>query len=356
MKMTFRWFGVNDDSIKLEEIRQIPGITGVVGALYDVPVGDAWPMEKILELKRTVENAGLELEVIESVNIHEDIKLGLPSRDKYIENYKESIRNLGKVGVKVICYNFMPVFDWLRSELAWKLPDGSEVLYYDNNIIKDVDPIKLVEDMATNSNGFSLPGWEPYRLKELKDTFEKYKSVDEDKLFSNLKYFLENIIPVCEEVNVKMAIHPDDPPWSLFGLPRIVTNKENLERLVKLVDSPYNGLTLCSGSLGSNPENNIPELIRYFGKMGRIHFGHVRNIKFVSERTFHETSHLSSDGSFDMFEIMTAYHDIDFKGYIRPDHGRMIWGEKARPGYGLYDRALGIAYLNGIWESLNKMA
>jgi len=354
MKMTFRWFGVNDDSIKLEQIRQIPGITGVVGALYDVPVGDAWLMEKILELKRTVKNAGLELEVIESVNVHEDIKLGLPSRDKYIENYKESIRNLGKVGVKVICYNFMPLFDWLRSDLAWKLPDGSEVLYYDNNIINDVDPIKLVEDMETNSNGFCLPGWEPYRLKELKDTFEKYKNIDEDKLFSNLKYFLENIIPVCEEVDVKMAIHPDDPPWSLFGLPRIVTDKKNLEKLVKLVDSPYNGLTLCSGSLGSNPENNIPELIRHFGKMGRIHFGHVRNIKFVSERTFHETSHLSSDGSFDMFEIMKAYHDIEFKGYIRPDHGRMIWGEKARPGYGLYDRALGIAYINGIWESLNK--
>lgn len=355
MKMTFRWFGTNDDSIKLEQIRQIPGITGVVGALYDVPVGDAWPIEKILELKRTVENAGLELEVIESVNVHEDIKLGLPSRDKYIENYKESIRNLAKAGVKVICYNFMPVFDWLRSDLAWKLPDGSEVLYYDNSIIKDVDPIKLVEDMETNSRGFTLPGWEPYRLKELKDTFEKYKNVDEDKLFSNLKYFLENIIPVCEEVDVKMAIHPDDPPWPLFGLPRIVTNRKNIEKLVNLVDSPHNGLTLCSGSLGSNPENNIPELIRYFGKMGRIHFGHVRNIKFVAEKTFHETSHLSSDGSLDMFEIMKAYHDIDFKGYIRPDHGRMIWGEKSRPGYGLYDRALGIAYINGIWESLNKM-
>ncbi|HEY9062712.1 MAG TPA: mannonate dehydratase [Pseudobacteroides sp.] len=355
MKMTFRWFGESHDSIKLEHVRQIPGITGVVGALFDIPVGDVWPMENILQLKKTVEDAGLELEVIESVNIHEDIKLGLPTRDIFIDNYKHTIRNLGKAGVKVICYNFMPVFDWLRSELAFKLPDGSEVLYYDNNIIKDVDPIKLVEDMETNSNGFSLPGWEPYRLKELKETFDKYKHVDEDKLFSNLQYFLENIIPVCEEVDVKMAIHPDDPPWPLFGLPRIVTGKKNLERLVKLADSPYNGLTLCSGSLGANPENNIPELIRHFGSMGRIYFGHVRNIKFISERTFHETSHLSSDGSFDMFEIMKAYHDIGFEGYIRPDHGRMIWGEKARPGYGLYDRALGIAYLNGIWESLNKM-
>ena len=355
MKMTFRWFGEKDDSITLAQIRQIPGTLGIVGALYDVPVGDAWTLEKVLELKNTVEKAGLKLEVIESVNIHEDIKLGLPTRDKYIENYKESIRNLGKIGVKVICYNFMPVFDWLRTELAMKLEDGSEAMAYDNSIVQKLDPVKMVEDMATNSNGFVLPGWEPYRLKELKDTLEKYKHVDEEKLFENLKYFLENIIPVCEEVDVKMAIHPDDPPWSLFGLPRIVTNKENLDRLVKLVDSPYNGLTLCSGSLGSNPENNIPELIRHFGSMGRIHFGHVRNLKFVADKKFHESSHLSSDGSFDMFEIMKAYHDIGFEGYIRPDHGRMIWGEKARPGYGLYDRALGIAYLNGLWEAIDKM-
>ncbi|OPX45600.1 mannonate dehydratase [Ruminiclostridium hungatei] len=355
MKITFRWFGEKDDSIKLGQIKQIPAVTGVVGALYDVPVGEVWPMDKILALKDTVEKAGLELEVIESVNIHEDIKLGLPTRDKYIENYKQCIRNLGKAGVKVICYNFMPVFDWLRSELAYNLPDGSNALFYDHNAVKDIDPVKLVEDMATNSNGFILPGWEPDRLAILKDTLERYKSVDEEKLFDNLKYFLEQIIPVCEEADVKMAIHPDDPPWSLFGLPRIVTCKGNIDRLVKLVDSPYNGLTLCSGSLGANPENNIPDLVRHFGAMGRIHFGHVRNVKFIGERVFHEASHLSADGSLDLFEIMKAYHDIDFKGYIRPDHGRMIWGEKARPGYGLYDRALGITYLNGLWEAIGKM-
>lgn len=153
-----------------------------------------------------------------------------------------------------------------------------------------------------------------------------------------------------------MAIHPDDPPWSLFGLPRVVTNKENIERFLKAVDSPYNGLTLCTGSLGANKENNIPELIRYFGKMGRIHFMHVRNIKFTGEKSFYETSHLSTDGSFDMFEIMKAIYDIGFEGYLRPDHGRMIWGEKGRPGYGLYDRALGIAYLNGLWEAIEKMS
>jgi mannonate dehydratase len=355
LKMTFRWFGEKDDTVTLSQIRQIPAVTGVVGALYDIPVGEIWPMEKILDLKKTVNDAGLELEVIESVNIHEDIKLGAPRRDLYIENYKECIRNLAKAGVKVICYNFMPVFDWLRSDLAQKLSDGSEALAYDHSVVKDIDPIRLVEDMGKHSNGFALPGWEPYRLKELKSLFARYKGVDEEKLFENFGYFLEQIIPVCEEVDVKMAVHPDDPPWSLFGLPRIVNNRKNLERIVKMVDSPCNGLTLCSGSLGSNPANNIPELVRYFGAMGKIHFAHVRNIKFTGDRCFHEASHLSADGSLDLFEIMKAFHDVGFDGYMRPDHGRMIWGEQARPGYGLYDRALGITYLNGLWEAIEKM-
>lgn len=355
MKMTFRWFGEKDDSISLDKIRQIPGATGVVSAIYDIPVGEVWPEEKIKELKDTVENSGLELEVIESVNIHEDIKLGLPTRDRYIENYKQTLINLSKFGIKVVCYNFMPVFDWTRSDLAKVLPDGSNVLSYEDEKVQKVDPNKMAEEMEASSNGYSLPGWEPERLKELKGLFEMYKSVNEEKLFENLEYFLRQIIPVAEICDIKMAIHPDDPPWPIFGLPRIATSKNNLDRIINLVDSPYNGLTLCSGCLGANPENNIPELVRYFGEKGRIHFAHVRNIKIHSPRNFDESSHLSSDGSLDLFEIMKAYHDIDFKGYIRPDHGRMIWGEVGRPGYGLYDRALGITYLNGLWEAIGKM-
>ncbi len=354
MKMTFRWYGENDDSITLEQIRQIPGVSGVVGALFDIPVGEVWEKKDIQKLYDTVRASGLELEVIESVNVHEDIKLGLPTRERYIENYKQTIRNLSEFGVKVICYNFMPVFDWLRSDLAYPLPDGSNALCYIDEKVVNVDPIELVRSTADNSNGFTLPGWEPERLAELEKLFAQYREMDHEQLFENLKYFLEQIIPVCEECDVKMAIHPDDPPWDIYGLPRIVTNKENLDRLVHLVDSPYNGLTLCSGSLGANPENNIPELVRYFGKMGRIHFAHVRNIKFFGEKQFHESAHLSSDGSLDLYEIMKAYHEVGFDGYIRPDHGRMIWGEKARPGYGLYDRALGIAYINGLWEALEK--
>lgn len=356
MKMTFRWFGDQDDSIKLQDIVQIPGITGVVGALYDVPVGEVWPMDKIMALKQTVNGNRLELEVIESVNVHEDIKLGEPTRDRYIKNYQETIRNLAAAEIKVVCYNFMPVFDWLRSDLAWGLQDGSEVLYYDHDVLKDLSPAQLVRDIEQNSNGFALPGWEPYRLKELQTLFEKYESINEEQLFANLQYFLEQVVPVCEEVGVKLAIHPDDPPWSLFGLPRIVTRKENLDRIVSLVDSEYNGLTLCSGALGANPNNDIPAMIRHFGAMGRIHFAHVRNIRFAGDKSFHETAHLSSAGSLDLFEIMKAYHDIGFQGYLRPDHGRMIWSEQARPGYGLYDRALGLTYLNGLWEAIEKLS
>lgn len=354
MKFIFRWFGSNDDSVSLKDVSQIPGIYGVVSAL-DMPAGEVWPLDKIQALSKEVNDVGLKLEVIESVNVHEDIKLGLPSRDHYIENYITTIKNLSEVGIKVICYNFMPVFDWLRSDLHYKLQDGSVVLSYDENIIEATDPVSIVETYSKDSKGFGLPGWEPERLAELKKTLELYANIDQAQLLENLKYFLEAIIPTCEEYDVKMAIHPDDPPWPIYGLPRLITSQENLEKVMNMIDSPYNGLTLCSGSLGANISNDIPALIRRFGEKGRIHFSHVRNIKITSDRTFHETSHLSTDGSLDMYEIMKAYYDVGFEGYLRPDHGRMIWDEEARPGYGLYDRALGITYLNGIWEAISKM-
>jgi mannonate dehydratase len=354
MIMSFRWFGADDDSITLNQIGQIPGVKCVVGALYDVPVGEVWPMDKILNLKKQVNDEGLTLEVIESVNVHEDIKIGAPTRDQYIENYRQSIRNLAKAGVKVICYNFMPVFDWIRTELFKPLGDGSCAMAYNHEILKNMTPADLAEYVERNSNGFVLPGWQKDRMSELQKVFEQYQDVDEEKLFQNFKYFLEGIIPVCEEVGIKMAVHPDDPPRTLFGLPRIVVNRKNLERIVKMVDSPCNGITFCTGSLGANRENDLPEMIRYFGGMDRIPFAHVRNIKFIDGISYHETSHLSSDGSLDLYEIMKALHDTGFDGYIRPDHGRSLWGEKSRPGYGLYDRALGAAYLNGLWEALSK--
>ncbi len=341
MKMTFRWYG-KDDPVTLEKIRQIPGMKGIVSAIYDVPVGEAWSFERIMELKKEIEDAGLELSVIESVPVHEDIKMGTGDRDRYIENYCTTIRNLAKAGVDCVCYNFMPVFDWTRSDLAYELPDGSNALIFDEATVEKMDPL---------TGELSLPGWDSsYTKDSLKALLEAYSKITEEDLWNNLRYFLDKVIKVCEEVKVKMAIHPDDPPWGIFGLPRIITNKENIERFLKLYDSPYNGLTLCSGSLGIT--NDIPDLVRTFAD--RIHFAHIRNIKITGERSFEESAHLSECGSLDIYEILKAYHDNGFTGYIRPDHGRMIWGETGRPGYGLFDRALGATYINGLWEALEK--
>ncbi len=354
MKMTFRWFGEGNDSVSLKQIRQIPNCSGIMGVLDQYAAGEVWEKDAIRDYVKHVNAAGLEVEIIESVNVHEDIKIGLPTRDKYIENYIQTIRNLAENGVKVIVYNFMPVFDWLRTDLAKVIEDGSNVLYYDEEEIKNMTPLKIVEETAKNSNGFTLPGWEPDRLKELENVLNHYKEIDEEKLRANYKYFLEAIIPVCEEVGIRMAVHPDDPAWPIFGIPRLAHTPEQFDKIINLVNSPSNSICLCTGSLGSNQNNNIPEIIRYFGSKNRIACAHVRNVKHLGERKFHETSHLSSDGDLDMFEIMKAFYESGFDGYMRPDHGRMIWDEKARPGYGLYDRALGIAYLNGLWEALQK--
>ena len=343
MKMTFRWYG-EDDPVTLEKIRQIPGMTGIVSAIYDIPVGEEWPLERILKLKETVENAGLELSVIESVPVHEDIKMGCGDRDRYIDNYCKTLRNLAKAGIDCVCYNFMPVFDWTRSDLAYTLPDGSNALIYDEETVLKMDP-------ATGE--LSLPGWDSsYTKEDMKSLLDAYKNISEEDLWNNLKYFLDRVIKTAEEVKVKMAIHPDDPPWSIFGLPRIITNKKNIERFLKLYDSIYNGLTLCSGSFGVDPNNDVIDMIHSFPE--RIHFAHIRNIKITGEKCFQEAAHKTECGSLDIFGIVKAYHDEGFTGYIRPDHGRMIWGEQGRPGYGLFDRALGAVYINGLWEALDK--
>ncbi|SEO68190.1 mannonate dehydratase [Paenibacillus sp. OV219] len=345
MIMSFRWFG-QDDPVTLQNIRQIPGVSGIVTALYDVPVGEAWPMESILALKQTVEAAGLQISVIESVPVHEDIKLGRPTRDRYIENYSQTIRRLGEAGVPVICYNFMPVFDWTRSQLAFQLADGSNTLTFEDETISRMDPV---------NGDLSLPGWDSsYTKEEMGQLIDAYADVTEDKLWSNLAYFLERVIPVAEEAGVVMSIHPDDPPWPIFGLPRIVSNFDQLRRLTEHVDSPANGITFCSGSLGANEDNDLIAIIHHFGSQNKLHFAHTRNILRTGPRSFQESAHLSSTGSIDMVRVLEALHDTGFTGPLRPDHGRMIWGEQGRPGYGLYDRALGATYLNGIWEALSK--
>lgn len=353
--MGFRWFGSTDDPIQLSEIRQIPGVSQAVTALYDVPVGDVWPKDQIAHLKQEVTDAGLGFEVVESVNIHDDIKIGLPTRDQYIENYKQTIKNLSEYGVKVICYNFMPVFDWLRTDLSYQLSDGSNAMAYQPQMLTD-DPNEMIKQIMSGSKGFAMPGWEPERLAHIQQLFAKYRDVDSQKLLENLKYFFDGIMPTCEKYDVRMAMHPDDPPFPLFGLPRIYKNREDMLKIEQLYESRYNGFTICTGSLGENPKNDVPAIIREFVKKDRAPFIHARNIRFMNpEKTeFHESDHLSADGSIDMYEVIRALADKDYDGYIRPDHGRNIWGENGRPGYGLYDRALGIAYLNGLWEACMK--
>ncbi len=354
MKMTMRYYGKGYDSISLEQLRQIRYVEGLISTLYYKQAGELWTTDEIKALKKEINDGGMELSGIESVNIHDSIKIGSPDRDMYIENYIKTLENLGKEGIDLVCYNFMPVFDWTRSDLAKPREDGSTVLAYDQEEVDKIDPNKLFENMDKHSNGFVMPGWEPERLSKIKELFEAYADVDAEKLFANLVYFLKAIMPTCEKYGIKMAIHPDDPAWSVFGLSRIITSKEGLVRMCEAVPSVYNGVTLCTGSLGSNPDNDIVDIIHAL--KGRIHFAHIRNIKHTAPGKFEEACHLSEDGSLDLYEIVKALYEDGFDGVIRPDHGRMLWGEKAMPGYGLYDRALGAAYLCGLWESIDKMS
>ena len=346
MKMSFRWYG-SDDKVTLENIRQIPGMEAIVTAVYDVPVGEVWSRESIAALKKQVEDAGLLFEVIESVPVHEDIKLGKPTRERYIENYCENIRRLAEAGIRCICYNFMPVFDWTRTQLDHRLPDGSTSLVYYKEQVDAVNPLESDSDLT-------LPGWDAsYTREELKEVVAEYNAMTEEDLWENLTYFLQRIIPVAAACDVTMAIHEDDPCWSIFGLPRIITCEKNLDRFLKIVDDPHNGLTLCTGSLGCSAQNDVVHMAAKYAAMGRIHFVHARNVA-VLENGFEERAHLSKCGSLDMYAILNALYKNGFNGYIRPDHGRMIWGETGRAGYGLYDRALGAAYLNGLWEAISK--
>lgn len=354
MKMIIRWFTGSDDSVTLEQIKQIPGITGVATMLSDIPVGEVWPLNRLENLRDEVHAAGLQLEVIESVNIHEDIKKGLPSRDYYINNYIKTIENLSKIGIKCLCYNFMPVMDWLRSDLAYPLEDGSTALAYNHDIILKMNPADIAEGMLENSGGYSLPGWEPERLAEMSADIKYYQSISANQYWANMKYFLDAIIPYAEKYDVKMAIHPDDPPFSIYGLPKVINSAENIRKFLSLNNSPYNGLTLCTGSLGGNLDNDIPAIVSEFADQGRIHFAHIRNVKHLDKMVFTESAHYSPCGDLDMYEVVKAFYDNGFDGYVRSDHGRMIWGEKARPGYGLYDRALGSTYILGLWEAIEK--
>lgn len=351
MKWGFRWYGAKD-SIPLSHFRQIPGTDGVVGTLLGKLPGDIWSIEEIQAFKQSIEKEGLALLGIESVAVHDAIKAGTEERDRYIDHYIETIRNLAACDIHLVCYSFKPIFGWAKTNLKYKNPDSSYSLVFDQKDLEGMVAKDMFRLINGQTDGFKLPGWEEEKLQQFDRLLQMYAHVSEEDLFQNLVYFLKKVIPVCEEVDVKLGIHPDDPPWAIFGLPRITKNLDDYVRILQAVDSPYNGVTLCTGSLGANPDTDLVKVIHTLGK--RIAFVHLRNIEFLGDHKFRECAHLSLDGSLDMYALMKALVEVGFDGVIRPDHGRAIWDEVAMPGYGLYDRALGFTYLRGLYEAICK--
>lgn len=370
MHMGFRWYGEGNDTISLDDIRQIPGVETIVWSLHHKQAGQVWEPDEIEHAMTTITDLSprdrargisktFNADVVESVNVHESVKTGKTvlgmDRDQAIEAYIRTVANLGKAGVKVVTYNFMPVFDWLRTEMFHPCPDGSTALYYNQHQVDQLSPQGIIDETLKGAGSLTVPGWEPERLAHLPELMEAYQGMDHEQMYANYKYFLDAVIPTCERYDVKLAVHPDDPAFDLFGWPRVVSSKEGLERVLNLNTSPYNGLCLCLGSFSSRRGNDAVDAVKTF--MNRIHFSHVRNIRFTDEDgSFTEVGHRASEGDVDTVGIMKAYAEADYQGYIRPDHGRHLWSEnteagRPRPGYGLYDRAMGIQYLLGVWDA-----
>ena len=356
MVLSFRWYG-ESDPVTLEAIRQVPGVRGVVSALHDVPPGVAWTEDAMVALRQRVEGAGLAVSCVESIPVPEGIKLGADDRERLADAWCASVEAVGRAlaggpSPPVVCYNFMPVFDWTRTDLRRPMPDGSEALAYVEGDLAEVET-------ALASGG--LPGWmDAHPPDELRRLLAAYADVEPERMWDHLGWFLERAAPVAEAAGVRLAVHPDDPPWPLFGLPRVVTSAEALGRVCDLVDSPANGVTFCTGSLGADPAQ-VPGLAAAAARLaarGRVHFAHLRNVRRLPAgdgggRDFTETAH--PDGNVDLDAVIKSLADAGFDGPLRPDHGRQIWSERddpaVRPGYGLFDRALGAAYLNGLWTA-----
>ena len=382
-EQTWRWFGPYDTT-SLEEIKQT-GATGIVSALHQIPIGTVWPVDKINAHKNKIENAGFRWSVVESVPIHEDIKRQTENYSRYIENYKQTIRNLSECGIHTICYNFMPVVDWTRTDLQHSMPDGSTGLRFNETafaafdlfILKrkraeeeyDSDIIKSAKNYAENLDQkqvkqltetilAGLPGSEEgYSFEEFREILKTYDGITEKDLQSNLIHFLKEIIPVAEEAGVRMAIHPDDPPFPLFGLPRVVSTPEYAKAIIEAVDSPYNGLTFCTGSYGARADNDLPRMVESLGY--RINFIHFRSVKRESGRSFHEANHLEGDGN--LVQVMKALIKeqsrrkeegrTDLNIPMRPDHGHQMLDDLKKetfPGYSCIGRMRGLAELRGV--------
>lgn len=343
IEFTFRWWGP-EDPVSLANLAQVPNVRTVVTSLSHVPIGEAWSLTDIRERQAVCRAAGLEWTVVESVPVHEAIKLAAPERDRYIEAYATTLQRLGAAGVRTVCYNFMPVFDWMRTDFDYRLPDGSSVVSYSQ---VELDAIDLSKGLP------KLPAWpQAYTAAELQAMFDRYTGVTDEEFLDRFRYFIRVVAPVAQAAGVNLAIHPDDPPWRIFGLPRIVGSEAGLAAILECSDSPAHGLTFCTGSLGVVAGNDLPGMVRRFGE--RIHFAHLRNVKRRGEREFHEVDHTRGAGSVDLVEVMAALVDAGYTGPLRPDHGRMIWGETGIPGYGLFDRSLGLMYLQGVHDALRR--
>ncbi|TPI59258.1 mannonate dehydratase [Mesorhizobium sp. B3-1-7] len=390
MEQTWRWYGP-DDPVTLDHVKQA-GATGVVSALHGIYDGRVWPLENILERKRIIEAAGLTWSVVESIPVHNSIKIGSPERLRYVGFYKDTIRALAKAGIATICYNFMPVVDWTRTDLAYRLPttgyalrfDAIDFAAYDLFVLKrrnaeaGYTPARIAEAEARlkelsdeKIDGIErnliagLPATErAYNRDSFREALADYDAIGPKELRENLAWFLREIIPVAEEEGVRMCIHPDDPPFSLYGLPRIVSTAEDARFILNAVDSPANGLTFCTGSYGTRADNDIVAMIKEFAE--RIHFVHLRNVTIEDDGSFHEAEHL--EGGTDMAHVILALMQeearrrkegrADWRIPMRPDHGHLLADDigKARinPGYSLIGRLKGLAELRGIMRAVER--
>lgn len=349
VEFTFRWFGPHDP-VPLAHLAQVPGVRTVVTSLADVPAGTAWSDEAIAERRALCAAAGLTWTVAESVAVHESIKLGADAhahphaRDDAIEAFALTLERLGRAGVEIVCYNFMPVFDWMRTEFARPLADGSTTMAH---VQHDLDAIDLTLGLP------QLAAWpKGYTAHELDELLERYAGVDERRLLEHYRHFIAAVAPVAERAGVRLAIHPDDPPWPIFGLPRIVNDEASLADILAASSSPAHGLTFCTGALGARGDTDVVALAERFAS--RSHFVHARNVRRTGERDFYEADHTPEAGDVNLVEVLRALLDGGFSGPLRPDHGRMIWGETGIPGYGLHDRALGLMYLRGAYDTLRR--